>query len=237
MIFRQPSWASSDLPHPECSMPTATPRIASPSGPYTIRWVTGHLCFETDEGLTLLDTGSPMTLHHPEFLTKFVGAPLHALLGLDRMPKRMLIDDPAGTITFGGEPRTGPSVPLLAGPMGVPLLDVIVGGVATRAVFDTGATLSYAPAEVVAHGADPERRDDFLPGVGDYRCATAIVPVRIGPWEFRMRCGVLPAHVSALVSLMGFGETIIGAELFGGRVIELDLRQRRLVMVGTGVGA
>jgi hypothetical protein len=182
-------------------------------------------------GLTLLDTGSPVSIEAPGFLTEYIGEEVARLMGMDELQGRLLIDGLRRRVTFGAPAAAGHRTQLRRGPGGLPLVRVRIGARHAQAVLDTGAQLSYAPADVVAGGSAPERRRDFLPGFGTFETDTAILPVRVGTWVVPLRCGVLPPMIAGMLGLMDLEPWIVGSELFLGRSVQLDMDAGTLTLL------
>ena len=55
------------------------------AGEYRMVECGGHILVEQEQGLALIDTGSPRTLHGTEWLSEFLPVPVVRLLGTDEL--------------------------------------------------------------------------------------------------------------------------------------------------------
>jgi hypothetical protein len=198
------------------------------AGEYRMLESDGHILVELEEGLALIDTGSPTTLQGTQWLSEFLHVPVVELVGTDVLGARpFLIDWPGKRIVLGAEP---PDVaPLgLRSLLGVPVLDLVHDGARCEAVLDTGAQLSYAPPSAVARGHSPETRTDFMPAIGSFEVSTAVVDVEIGAVSAQLRVGILPPQARAALGLLGLPDWIVGSEFLRDRRTWIDLASGQL---------
>jgi hypothetical protein len=197
-------------------------------GEYRLLESDGHILVELEEGLALVDTGSPVTLHGTHWLSEYLQVTVASLLGTDVLGAQpLLVDLPGQRMVFGAEPPDTEPVGLRS-LLGVPVLDLVQGGARHEAVLDTGAQLSYAPPGVVAGGHSPEGRTDFMPAIGSFEVSTAVVELEIGTVNTELRAGVLPTQAREALGLMGIPEWIVGSEFFRGRRLWIDLARGEL---------
>ena len=197
------------------------------AGEYRMLESEGHILVELEDGLALIDTGSPTTLRGTQWLSRFLSVPVVELLGTDGRAHPFLVDRTGKRIAFGAEPPDVPPVrlrPLL----GVSVFELGHGGARCEAVLDTGAQLSYAPPSAVAGGHSPERRTDFMPAIGCFEVSTAIVDVEIGGVSAELRVGVLPPLAQAALGMAGIPEWIVGSEFLRNRRTWIDLASGQL---------
>lgn len=193
---------------------------------YELKLIDGHLIMQTPAGRMLLDTGAPrsmgtgraVTLNGRTFplvegymglsvagLCDLVGTPFDVLLGADVLGQYdVVFDVRGGSVGFSEAPQEMPADALvLEDVMGVPVVEVRVGGEAIRAFFDTGAKLSYLDA--AAAGAFPEAgtAEDFHPLMGRFTTATRDVPMQLGAQRAVVRCGTLPELLQVTLMLCG----------------------------------
>jgi hypothetical protein len=199
------------------------------AGSWPLETCGGHLIIRREHDLALLDTGAPVSLPAPASLTRHVGVRVAEIIGMDQLDGEIIEFDGIGRrVRFGRSEAEGPGVPLRRC-MGLPVLDVTWGHGCQPALLDTGAKLSYAPADAVERGRDKDTRSDFLPGYGEFEVRSAVVELGIGDRQVRLRCGVLPPELASTLRALGLPQWIIGAELFLRRRLVLDLQSDRLI--------
>jgi hypothetical protein len=74
--------------------------------------------------------------------------------------------------------------------MGTPVFPLVLAGRSTRALFDTGAHLSYIHRDLVEGQQPSGHREDFSPFVGRFSVPTYIVPTALDPEEFAIEYGI-----------------------------------------------
>lgn len=100
----------------------------------------------------------------------------------------------------------------------------------SRAIIDSGASLSYVPEEIVA-GLEPTgMRQDFYPGFGEFETNTWRLRAAIGGRRFSMTVGVLPPMLKMMLGfVIGADGWIVGNDFFRGRVMAIDYANARLL--------
>ena len=208
-----------------------------PSVPLEVR--SGHLVVHLAPGAFIVDTGAPVTVRAWPELCAEVGAEVCGILGLDHLDGRVMTFDTAGSrLHLGSRSTGGEGIGLERGPLGVPLVEVEHDGAPVQAILDTGAQLSYAPADVIRSGANREMRWDFAPGLapdlGRYEVETADVTWRLAGRTFVLRHAIAPAAIAGTLEMLSLPQWIVGAELLIGLPVTLDLARNRLSFPGEG---
>jgi hypothetical protein len=89
-----------------------------------------------------------------------------------------------------------------------------------RAILDSGAALSYAPAATVAGRRVRRSARDFHPAIGGYDVEVFEVPITIGGRAITVEAAVLPPPLDRqLGTIDGW---ILGSDFFRDRVIVVD---------------
>ncbi|MEO7647174.1 MAG: DUF6569 family protein [Gemmatimonadaceae bacterium] len=217
--------------------------------------VRDHLLLRLDGGLALIDTGSPVSIGRGTSLTlqerewtpstatgfaldaasEHLGIHVEWLLGHDVIRAHPLLLDWRAQRARVGRVRYNRHSALIHPvefAMGIPIIQASQQGAPIRAVLDTGAALSYAPAEAIAGRAATGSHRDFFPGVGEFETQTWSVPVQFGEREVVVSVGVLPMQLQLLFSmLLGPEGWIIGSDFFRDRVVYVDYRRGEVVDV------
>jgi len=213
---------------------------------YDLETLPGHLMIMVRDRAVLLDTGSPHSLGTPTEISlagrtwrllrdelglmsrigTALGHRVDALLGTDVLRGvPLLVDGPAGRVSFDVEtPSTGSEIPLTL-PCGVPELVLEHHGAAIPAFLDTGAPLSYTTPEAVAGRTPDGTEEDFHPLVGSFTAPFYQLDVIVGGRSHRGRFAVLPAQLAPLRQMIGT-RWILGSEFFRDRRIMLDLDRK-----------
>lgn len=214
--------------------------------------IDGHLFLEIDDGRWLLDTGAPrsvgdgvavevagtrfplvgdyMGLTVAE-LSELAGVRCDDLLGADVLGRfDHLFDVPGGTLSLSADPlrHEGAVVPTESF-MEIPIVTARVGGAPRRMFFDTGAQLSYLPAEVVRSFPPAGRAADFYPGLGRFETETHRVDLSIAGAAFTVRCGTLPELLAGLLLRAGT-DGILGNEILRERRVGYFPRRGEVVL-------
>lgn len=212
----------------------------------------GHLFAILGNERWLLDTGSPKSFGQARFidldgtrfefaagllgidrvdLSRLVGEQVSGLLGMDVLGQIDLeIDCPAGYLGVSREPLdlVGADI-AIDHVMSIPVLEASVGRGQHRMFFDTGAPVSYFQHESLGRFDAAGELDDFFPGFGHFRTDTHLVPFRVGPLSFELRCGRLPDTLGAILALAGV-EGIIGNEICAARKVGYSARRNRIYL-------
>ena len=240
---------------------TATHRPQRQEGPgaetHALEIVRDHMLMRFDNGVALIDTGSPMSIGRgsplvingrewvPSTANAFVldavrdhlGVAVDWLIGYDILKvHRMLLDWRDGAVHVG-RARTrhiAHRYPIEM-VMGIPVITALHNGNSIRAVVDSGAALSYAPSSAIVGLPEAGEYTDFYPGVGAFTTRTWSARIRLGDREVATRVGVLPDALQLLFGmLLGPDGWIIGSEFFRDRAILLDYRWRHILDLTNG---
>lgn len=210
-----------------------------------LRVVDRHLLLELEDGLALVDTGSPFDIGrgraaflldeiwgppatHARVLdaaSAHLGLEVEWLLGAPTLERcRVRLDWRGREAMLSRAPLTvdGATPLALTFEGRVPFVDVALvdEGRTARAVLDSGAALSYAPRAAVAGRAPIRRERDFHPLIGPFDTDVWSLPITVGSRAIALEAGVLPEALErALATGAGW---ILGSDFFCDRTILLD---------------
>jgi hypothetical protein len=216
----------------------------------------GHILLRGGRGrLALLDTGSPMSIgrgdeyrvagqvFNPSTAMQSVldaagdhiGRKVDWLFGHDFFASnRVLIDWPSRQVRILGANEPTPrgfAIPIEL-VMGVPAVTGRSSHGTVRAIIDSGASLSYVPANVVQGLTPVGKRSDFYPGFGEFETDVFRVRTEIGGRFINISAGVLPPMLQMMFGLvLGADGWIVGSDFFRNRVTVIDYRNSRIVDV------
>jgi len=212
----------------------------------------GHFIAGHEGSRWLLDTGSPIsvgngqinlngTAHQltPDFmgvdidsLRELAGISFDALLGMDVMGSGdLFINQNDKQITFGtgrtdNLNSSGTTLPFETA-MGIPMVTLNIGGKDQKLFFDTGAKVTYLPADAF-NGYHPIRTvDDFYPGIGPFCSPVYELPADIGGNFSVIEVAELPDALHMLLSVSG-ASGILGNSAWSGRSLYLDFTAGQL---------
>ncbi|MBS1797570.1 MAG: hypothetical protein JSS81_27350 [Acidobacteria bacterium] len=219
---------------------------------YELELFDSHPLIKSEGGeRILIDTGSPATIgsnsrlifagREYDIATEYIGVTtktlgellgteIDALVGADILSEyKILIDYAGGRLTldrkaieFSGESCA------LEYFMGIPIIELEIGGKAVKCFLDTGAKLSYLDPGLLA-GRNPVGEErDFYPGLGTFTTATYLVETTLGATRFPVRYGELPPLLQMSLMTGGAGG-IIGSDIFNHFVVLLDAESESLV--------
>ncbi len=212
----------------------------------------GHLLASHRGARYLLDTGSPQSFgsaglveiggQSMSFPGSYMGLDAHALsglvhsrvdglLGADVLGRFDLrIDVAGGVVEWSLEEMApeGDQLPL-AFVMGVPVVEVVIGGRTAAMFFDTGAQVSYWQDESLFDYEPGGDFSDFYPGFGGFDTHTWMAPMRFGSVVKNLRCGALPGLLGETLMLAG-AEGIVGNEVLADRMAYYLPRRGILVL-------
>lgn len=107
--------------------------------------------------------------------------------------------------------------------MGVPVVTGRSSSGRVRAVIDSGASLSYVPADVVQGLTPTGKRSDFYPGFGEFETEVWRVRAEIGGRRITISAGILPPMLQMMFGLiLGANGWIVGSDFFRNRVMVVD---------------
>jgi hypothetical protein len=211
-----------------------------------------HLFVEIDGTSWLLDTGAPTSFGvspelslageqfrlvqgycglTPATLSQFVGVNCAGLIGMDILGRLDLLIDPIGEIaTFSAEEvQTDGQKIRLDEFMGIPIIEVRIGGSDYQMFFDTGAQISYFQEESLTEYPPAGTITDFYPGIGQFQTATHNVQISIGKEEHTLRCGTLPGLLGATLMMAGV-QGIVGNQIIKNRKVGFFPRRQLLIL-------
>ena len=114
--------------------------------------------------------------------------------------------------------------------LGVPVVHGRASRGPIRAVIDSGASLSYVPANVVRGLTPVDKRTDFYAGFGEFETNVYRLRVEVGARAIDATAGVLPPRLGTMFgALLGNDGWIIGSDFFRGRTNEIDYAGQRFV--------
>jgi hypothetical protein len=215
----------------------------------------GHIFIRGGHGrLALLDTGSPVSIGRGAEYTvagrsfnpssamqavldtagNHIGRRVEWLFGHDFFAENRVVIDWPGKKAHILRPDTpapsGVSIPIEL-VMGVPVVTGHSSHGVVRAILDSGASLSYVPAEVVRNLAPTGRRKDFYPGLGEFETDVWRLRVEIGGQRLAISAGVLPPMLQMMFGLLlGRDGWIIGSDFFRNRVTVIDYPDNRIIV-------
>jgi len=218
--------------------------------PYTLK--DGHIIFEVNDKIILLDTGAPSSVGQGPFefngsrfdlkdnylgltkasLSELAGFHIDVLMGADIVGYQdIYINSRDNILEFShNDSREGLNLPLEVF-MGIPLLDVNINGKQIKAFFDTGAKLSYVDPETVAGLEAVGRTEDFYPGVGQFDTDIYRLKTVFGEKiSMELDYGILPS-VLRLTLTMANVKGIVGTEIFKQVSCLLSIKRKELLLV------
>lgn len=202
---------------------------------YELKVDKGHIVINIGGKSAVIDTGSPLTAGSFDskvwgnirkgesvvaiplsYIGKLAEVKMDALIGTDLLKKAnfsISVRNKEMVVTTGKLSEEGTKVPLKF-VMGVPELPVVINGMKTKALFDSGAFISYFPPETVK-GLEPVgEKEDFYPILGKFTTKLYNVEVEIGKHKVILKGGVLPSILRLPLQLATFENVILGTELF-----------------------
>lgn len=197
----------------------------------------GHILVPLESGHALIDTGSPFSLASGSFefagfsfdppddfmglsvdsLSDLAGFRIDILIGCDILSQftiRIRWHDRC--IDIGDDLADGEIVCGMSALAGTPVFPISIGNADTRAIFDTGAHLSYITPECVAGMESFGKKDDFSPFIGHFTVSTYRLPTRLGSQVHGHEYGVLSDTMQAMVGmamLLSGASAVIGTAL------------------------
>jgi hypothetical protein len=204
-------------------------------------------------GLWLIDTGAPTSFSARESIeldgarfglrrsllgytadkiSDLVGFEIAGLLGNDVLSELdWQFDLTAGRATVSAEPlpMEGDSIPL-ATFRGTPIIAAEVGGRPCRLILDTGAELSYFPAEFFHGLAQNGRFRDFNPLLGWFDVDLYSLEARIAGIPFTLRGAPIPKDFGLLEMAfhLAGAQGLVGIQILQGQPTLCRPRQQQL---------
>lgn len=197
----------------------------------------GHIIVPIGNKRAVIDTGSPTSMSPEPFdflgdkhsppatimgvtpgkMSELAGFQIDILIGCDILSKYTLRlrwrDD---LLDEGDDIPDGPLLSKLETLMGIPVFPLVLAGRSTKALFDTGAHLSYIDPGLV-HGQTPSgERDDFYPFVGHFKAPTFVVATALDPTPMDIEYGILPNSLQMMLGMamtMSDSSAVVGTQI------------------------
>jgi len=198
---------------------------------YKLETVDGHLLAHLPQGLSLIDTGAPISMQPPAIVLGAIQRPITHLLGNDELSRsRILLDSVNGEYTRHVDRIAGEEFALRPC-LGVFQIAFTFRGQQWHACLDSGAKLSYVTREAVADLTPIGNERDFYPLLGEFDVPVYELTVTVGSRTIDGRFGVLPESLGGLLTMFGLNGWILGSDFFRERSIILDLGRNLVVDV------
>lgn len=180
--------------------------------------------------------GTPFSLAAPEIVSEQLGMEIDSLIGCDQLRGVAVEIDWKGKHVTWSPSTASPegAIPLVKSGFGVPLLDLKGPTGTAQAIFDTGAPLTYVPADLVARARSHGTHEDFFPGLSEFETNLYQVPITVGTHEFTVARGVLPPLLAMALGLLCPSGYIVGTQLMSDRVTRFDLDGGWIHFAATG---
>ena len=220
---------------------------------YRLMMVNGHLIARIEYLSVLIDSGLPISVGREkewyffnevhtlsqeymgvtlDYVSKMVGAPVDIMLGTDILKKHhvtFMVQN--RIIAFSEQLIFNPEINVpMTNFMGVPIVEVNLGGQTCPMYVDTGAKLSYIDESLAKKFTLIGKEMDFYPGVGEFETPVYQVALQLGGEDISLRCGVLPKILEMTLGVTG-KKGIIGSELFEKGQVDLAFPENMLYMV------
>jgi hypothetical protein len=230
-------------------------KVNTQASVYPLLFEKGHIFINIDNGLWLIDTGSPASFGKTEILnfcnkqfsvsknfhtftadiiTQFVGVPCVGLIGADVLNCfDIVFNTTMKTLVVSVDELTivGESVGLDE-MMGIPIVPVEIEGKEYRMIFDTGAQISYFQSSTLTQTQQfPSAGvfEDFHLTIGNYRTETNNVSIMLCGIPFTIRCGSLPDSIGATL-IAASTEGIVSNEIFHNRIVGYFPRRNIMII-------
>ncbi|WP_223294297.1 hypothetical protein [Chlorobium phaeobacteroides] len=198
----------------------------------------GHIILPLGDQMALIDTGSPASISSRPFsfggerhttpaqlmgfttrqLSDLAGIAIDILIGCDILSRHKLrIRWHEQSIDIGDDTPDGDSVDEMETMSGCPIFPLRIANINTKALFDTGAHLSYISPALVAGMAQTGQKADFHPFNGHFTSPTYTMETALGGKAFTMEYGTLSGELGAAVDMtlnMTNTTAVIGTQLF-----------------------
>jgi hypothetical protein len=217
---------------------------------YSYKLFTGHILFQVDGKIILLDTGAPtsfgssFSLMNTEFqidtsymglnsakLSEFIGTNIDVLIGGDIISQFDISLNPEKQkIEFGNNLTDLDDFDLqlpITNFMNIPIIQVNINGESINTFFDTGAQLSYIEKNFTLNFESKGQKEDFYPGVGRFKTNTFEIPTTIGDTTKPFLFGVLP-DILQMTLMMADTNGIIGTEILEHFRFTLSIKNETL---------
>lgn len=198
---------------------------------HTLIFQKGHALVNLNNGLFLIDTGSPLSFSatgeievdgeciavntglmgvDANYVSEKVGQEATGLIGMDILGQRTVkIDYPNQTICFNYEGEVGEELPSSVF-QGSPCIELNIEGQQCLMVLDTGAPISYAPRKVTAGKTPTDSVEDFNPMMPGDVFTTPLYQLQtcVAGKEYSFTYGVLPQALGMMLGMVGIDGAI-----------------------------
>lgn len=219
---------------------------------YTYYMSNGHIIVQTGDKHLFIDTDAPFSMSdYPELefgdsiykvsnnfmgtsinsLSDFIGAKIHALVGVDILNQYDIIIDPTTntfSITKDEFPLNGTILPLKI-LLGTPIFEANIGDATVNLVFDTGAKLSYLISAITRPYISIEEEIDFYPLFGYFNSKVYNVPIKLSDQNITLRAGNLPSLLDTPLIINNL-QGVIGTFMLNNYKITYAPRRKKLAI-------
>lgn len=201
----------------------------------------------------LIDTGTPQSFgnrsltiadtHHniaqayfgidAEELTIMVNHSCVGIIGNDILQHYdVVFDIPSNTMQLYDhpQPHSTTTIPMQL-VMNVPLIEITHSNDSIDVLFDSGAQLSYLPAEICHQYLFSHSQQDFYPMIGQFDTDVYHVPITVAGITQIILCGILPDMLAFALQLTG-ASGILGNQLMHLQRVHYSLAQKQLSFEG-----
>ncbi|NTU52280.1 MAG: hypothetical protein HGA97_00975 [Chlorobiaceae bacterium] len=185
--------------------------------------IRGHIIVPMPTGNALVDTGSPTSFAPAPFdfagnryapptdmagvttdtLSELADIKIEALIGCDILAglHAMRIRWNEGILEFADDFPDGETVDKMETLGGIPVFPVRLGDVATMAIFDTGAHLSYIDPKLVSAMTPIGQKEDFHPLNGRFTAPVFSVNTTLAGHDHDLEYGILPGALEVMTAM------------------------------------
>ncbi len=212
----------------------------------------GHIMLPLGDQMALLDTGSPSSISSRPFdfggerhttptqlmgittmvLSDLAGISIDILIGCDILSRHKIrIRWQEQCLDIGDDTPDGTMVDEMELVMGCPIFPLRIASNSTKALFDTGAHLSYILSALVSGVAQTGEKADFHPFNGHFTSPTYTMETALGDQTFAMEYGTLSGKLGADVALtlqMTNTSAVIGTQLLELFDCTLSWKEKRI---------
>ena len=150
-------------------------------------------------------------------LSDLAGIKIDILIGCDVLSEyKIRIRWQDHCIDIGKDTPDGVTVDRMDSMMGCPVFPLRIGNRDTKAIFDTGAHLSYISPALIAGIPQSGEKEDFHPINGHFTAPTYNVETALGGKNFTMVYGTLPGILGMSTDMamsMSGSSAVIGTQL------------------------
>lgn len=197
----------------------------------------GHLLVWAGNSKALIDTGSSTSMAPapfdflgqreypptnimgvtPQKMSDLSGIRIDLLIGCDILSRHTIrFRWREGLLDIGDDISDYPTSTELDTLMGIPVFPVTLRGRPTKAIFDTGAHLSYIDPVLVQGEYPVGQRNDFYPFVGQFTTPTYRIATALDNAPLEIEYGTLPDSLQLMLGMamnMSDSSAVIGTQL------------------------